>query len=200
MSKDREGDEPIGLTERQIKSYMVTVDPGIKVTGIVVWDLRGFQTNQTLPAPVFHRCFHAPKGIGDLERVSYMAQRIPEWLLNEGYTPCYVFIEYPLSYPTRGGVAVVHRGKLVHIAMLCGKMDQACTNLGCQVHMVPATWRGGRSYFQMRLHVQKYLHYPIPNDHIADALGMGIYLWGSGQLARITTRRDSDEAERAEQD
>lgn len=155
-------------------AYLLTVDPGLGGTGLAFWD--------DDPAP-YHTAVLKRIPLAPLDMEAWLAQAfsITERFgaMVRAYQPVHVAIEGQAIWDnTATAYAAAKRGDVLKLAVLAGMLAGRAYQNGAVVSFLsPARWKGQLPKRTVIARIKRKLGVTYP-DHIADAVGMGLYLRG----------------------
>jgi len=168
---------------------VITVDPGFQGTGWASWSINDW--SRTV-GPVNYGVIK-PQKTGDLEERGRSLFRQLIALPINGFKA--VFIEWPQFFATSGiGHTTASTGSLGALYLAASTVAAAAWSCSIPAVFIPVTdWKGQLSKKQVTWNISQQLKCPrntFPN-HVADAVGIGLYLksreshYGKGTITNV---------------
>jgi len=157
--------------------FTLTVDPGVGGTGVAQWSNPLWK--QLVP-PVAVDCFAPKRPSAEWdERCDSIVVQFTQLLLQLTGKVTDAHIEYPaLMVATGSGAASATRGDLVKLSVMVGRLAQCCHTNGVKYHFLPVNeWKGTMPKKVVDRRIKHRLGMKF-DEHISDAVGMGLHLKG----------------------
>ena len=124
------------------------------------------------------RCPKKIKELENIEQIFYMSKKL-NGILRQ-YKPLTCYIEGVTVWAdSLKSITSAVRGNLIKLAYLIGSYSHTCELNGVAVRIVtPQEWKGQMSKEVVAKRVYRAVHLTFPNDHITDAVGIGLYALG----------------------
>lgn len=148
---------------------LVTVDPGVQGTGLVAWE-HGL--------PIAAKAV-VPKGHGPwLERAQQVVTSFRAFLLCIPARVAVAIEDQSIWEGSAVARTAALRGDIIRLAQLTGMLMQVALQQGATVRLVGVReWKGQLPKAAVHSRIKRILGQRYP-EHVADAVGMGLYLRG----------------------
>lgn len=160
---------------------VITIDPGVKGTGIAFWDEKKFLKG----VPKLLHCeilswSRTKEWKGRVEQIIWKFDTLVRY-----WRPSLGVIELPAFFGDAGGTMVAARGDLVKLTYCAGSLAGCLYAHKIAVRAItPMAWKGQLSKEQMERRMRR--DFPVlfeganpPKSHALDAVGLGLYAMGA---------------------
>lgn len=170
----------------------VTVDPGLLGTGYAVWG--------SVDAPLHSGVLKVPSGLSKklywTDRCFFLADKFRTLLLELTVPYSEIYIEYPKFFQSATGLASAGSGDVFKLTFLVGVLAQTVRENDRIFKELPVNiWKGNLPKEVIIGRIKQRLGVEYGN-HVADAVGMGLFLRGELNVSGMVVKQEGEGAPR----